>query len=131
MQTPLQTQDMKNIIRLSVFALLLIMVSSCAIHTGVMSNSAQLSHANFKYVQSGLHGTCQTTRILGFGGMFKADLVEEAKKDMLSDYELQPNQALANVTVDWKHGRYILVKTTKCSVSADVVEFNNDGLASY
>jgi len=122
---------MKNIIKVSLFTILLIMVSSCALHTGVMSNSAQLSHANFSYVKKGLYGTCQTTRILGFGGVFKADLVEEAKKEMLEDYELQANQALANVTVDWKHSRYILVKTTKCSVSADVVEFNNAGLASY
>jgi hypothetical protein len=52
--------------------------------------------------------------VLGFGGVFKADLVEEAKKDMLAEYELQPNQALANVTVDRKHSRYILVKTTQC-----------------
>ena len=122
---------MKNIIKLSAFAILMIMVSSCAIHTGVMSNSAQLSHANFTYVKKSLYGTCHTTRILGFGGVFKADLVEEAKKDMLSGYELQANQALANVTVDWKHGRYILVKTTTCSVSADVVEFTDKGLASY
>ena len=122
---------MKNIIKVSLFTILLIMVSSCALHTGVMSNSAQLSHANFTYVKIGLYGTCQTTRILGFGGVFKADLVEEAKKEMLEDYELQANQALANVTVDWKHSRFILVKTTKCSVSADVVEFNNAGLASY
>jgi len=122
---------MKNIIKLSGFVILILMVSSCAIHTGVMSNSAQLSHANFTYVQKGLYGTCQTTRVLGFGGVFKADLVEEAKKEMLADYELQANQALANVTVDWKHGRYILVKTTKCSVSADVVEFNENGMASY
>ncbi len=122
---------MKNIIKLSAFAILLLLVSSCAIHTGVMSNSAQLSHANFTYVKTGLYGTCQTTRVLGFGGIFKADLVEEAKKEMLADYELQANQALANVTVDWKHGRYILVKTTKCSVSADVVEFTNEGLVSY
>jgi hypothetical protein len=57
--------------------------------------------------------------------------VEEAKKDMLVDYELQANQALANITVDWKHGHYILVKTTKCSVSDDVVEFLDKGLASY
>lgn len=122
---------MKNIIKVSLLTILLIMVSSCALHTGVMSNSAQLSHANFTYVKKGLYGTCQTTRILGFGGVFKADLVEEAKKEMLEDYELQANQALANVTVDWKHSRFILVKTTKCSVSADVVEFNNAGLASY
>ena len=122
---------MKNIIKLSAFVILMIMVSSCAIHTGVMSNSAQLSHANFTYVQKGLYGTCQTTRVLGFGGVFKADLVEEAKKEMLEDYELQANQALANVTVDWKHSRYIIVKTTKCSVSADIVEFTNEALVSY
>ena len=109
----------------------MIMVLSCAIHTGVMSNSAQLSHSNFTYVKKGLYGTCQTTRILGFGGVFKADLVEEVKKEMLADYELQANQALANVTVDWKHSRYILVKTTKCSVRADVVEFMETGIVSY
>ena len=122
---------MKNIIKLSAFIISMIMVSSCAIHTGVMSSSAQLSHANFTYVKKGLYGTCQTTRVLGFGGIFKADLVEEAKKEMLADYELQDNQALANVSVDWKHSRYIIVKTTKCSVSADVVEFMDGPLVSY
>lgn len=119
---------MKNFIKLSTVAVLLSLVSGCALHTGMMSNSAQLSHANFTYVKMGLYGTCQTTRVLGFGGVFKADLVEEAKKEMLLEFELQPNQALANVTVDWKHGRYILVKTTKCSVSADVVEFVDTGV---
>jgi len=98
---------MKNTIKLSSFAILIL------------------------YVKKGLYGTCQTTRVLGFGGVFKADLVEEAKKEMLADYELQANQALANVTVAWKHGRYILVKTTRCSVSADVVEFTKEGYASY
>ncbi len=122
---------MKNIIKLSVLAALLLMVSGCAIHTGVMSNSAQLSHANFSYVERDLNGTCQTTRILGLGGVFKADLVEIAKKNMLANYELQDNQALANVTVDWKHSRYVIVKTTKCTVSADIVEFRNEGLVSY
>lgn len=120
---------MKNFIKLSALAIMLSLISSCALHTGMMSNSAQLSHANFSYVKKGLYGTCQTTRVLGFGGVFKADLVEEAKKEMLADFELQANQALANVTVDWKHSRYILVKTTKCSVSADVVEFNISDVA--
>jgi hypothetical protein len=40
---------------------------------------------SFYQTKKGLYGTCQTTRILGFGGVFKADLVEEAKKEMLAD----------------------------------------------
>ncbi len=34
-----------SLIKLSAFAILMLMVTSCAIHTGLMSNSAQLSHA--------------------------------------------------------------------------------------
>jgi len=62
---------MKNLIKLSAFAILMLMVSSCAIHTGVMSNSAQLSHANFTYIKKGLYGTCQTARVLGFEAYLK------------------------------------------------------------
>jgi len=122
---------MKNMIKLSAIVISMMLISSCAIHTGVMGNSAHLGQANFTYVKKGLYGTCQTTRVLGFGGLFKADLVEEAKKEMLAEYELQANQALANVTVDWKHSRYIVVKMTKCSVSADVVEFSKPDLDPY
>ena len=122
-------KKMKTTIKISVITICLAILSSCAVHSGLMSNSAQLSHANFKYVQKDLCGTSQTTRVLGFGGVFKADMVEKAKKDMLKEYELKANQALANVTVDWKHSRYLLVKFTKCTVSADVVEFVSNDLA--
>lgn len=114
---------MKTLIKISMFAILVSMLSSCAIHTGLMDSSAYLSQPNFDYVKQNICGSCQTTRVLGFGGLFKADLVEIAKKEMLTQHELQSNQALANVTVDWKHSRFLLAKTTKCTVSADVVEF--------
>lgn len=62
---------MKYLIKLSAFAILMIVVSSCAIHTGVMNYSAQLSQANFTYVKKGLYGTCQTTKC-----SVSADVVE-------------------------------------------------------
>jgi hypothetical protein len=96
---------------------------SCAVHGGSMNDSAALSQANFEYAQSSLSGDASTLKVLGIGGLAKSALVEEAKQDMLKNYPLKENQALANVTVNWKTGFYFIVQTNKCTVTADVVEF--------
>ena len=98
-------------------------ISSCALHTGFMNNSASLSEANFGYVTQSISGTAGTLQVFGIGGLDKMALVEEAKKQMLKENPLQPNQALANITVNWKNSFYVVVMSSKVTVTADVVEF--------
>lgn len=115
---------MKKSIKFLFIAIFIALLSSCAVHSGYMNNSASLSGPNFSYTQQNLSGFSETTHVLGFGGLEKEALVEEAKRDMLKSYELKPNQALANVTVNWKNTFLIVVMHSKCTVTADIVEFN-------
>jgi len=114
---------MKVLSKLSIVAVMAFFFSSCAMHTGYMSNSVSLADANFSYVQQSISGYAETTHVFGIGGLEKEALVEEAKKEMLKNNPLQPNQALANLTVNWKNSFYVVVMMQKCTVTADVVEF--------
>lgn len=100
-----------------------ISLTSCALHSGYMNNSAALNQANFDYVERGLTGSASTTKVIGIGGLGKSAIVDEAKRDMLKNNSLKANQALANVTVNWKRSFLILVEKNKCTVTADVIEF--------
>lgn len=115
---------MKNIIKISTLILVISALSSCAVHNGSMNNSASLNDANFRYVQQDLSGKAQTIKVLGIGGLGDDALVADAKKEMLSATELQANQALVNVTVNWKRSWVFFVRKSKCTVTADVVEFS-------
>ena len=115
----------KNILN-SIFLLLFtVLLTSCAASlAGNMSGSAALSSNNFSYVQKNVHGMSQATYILGIGGMKREAIVNEAKVKMLANNALRDNQALANLSVDFKHSNFLgIVKTVKCYVSADIVEF--------
>ena len=114
---------MKNLFRLFAIALTITLFSGCAMHNGFMKNSASLSEPNFSYVKQSVSGMSGTMQVFAIGGLKKQALVEEAKKDLLKNNPLQPNQALANITVDWKYSFYIVVTKTECTVAADIVEF--------
>lgn len=119
---------MKKLLLKSFFAIsIAISITSCtAIHGGYMTNSAALNSANFSYVNQNIKGQSQATYILGiFGGMEKETLVDDAKKNMLATNPLKSNQTLANITVNIKSSFYfgVLVRTVKCTLTADVVEF--------
>lgn len=101
------------------------LIASCAFHNGHMTDSASLGSNNFRYVKTHLEGYEKETEVLGIGGLGKQALVNEAKKDMLMGNELLPNQALANVTVSWKTSFFVFFSTTKCTVTADIVEFSS------
>lgn len=114
---------MKKVFRLLIFVIGVLSFSSCAVHNGYMNGSASLSEANFDYAKTSISGEASTLKVLGIGGLAKKAIVEEAKKNMLKNNPLKSNQALANVTVNWKNGFYFIVQTNKCTVTADVVEF--------
>lgn len=119
---------MKKIILKSIFALTIaIFISSCAaVHSGYMSNSAALSSANFSYVKQNIKGEATATYVFGIGGLAKETLVDNAKQQMLASTPLKSNQTLANLTVNFKSSFYLgfLYRTVRCTVTADVVEFN-------
>jgi hypothetical protein len=115
----------KNQSLLGLIIVSVLLFSSCAAtHSGYMSSSASLSSANFKYVEKGLKGEATATYVFGFGGLAKATLVDAAKQKMLKSYPLQSNQALSNLTVNFKNSFYAgLFTTVTCIVTSDVVEF--------
>ena len=114
---------MKKALRLLVVIIGVVSLSSCGFHIGNMNNSASLSQANFDYVKTSISGEATSTIFIAFGGNGKKDLVEQAKADMLKGYKLKPNQALANITVNWRKSFYLIVFQETCTVTADIVEF--------
>ena len=113
---------LKSIIAITIS---IFMTSCFANFTGYMSNSAALSSSNFSYAKQNIKGNASARYILGFGGMAKETLVDDAKQEMLASNPLKSNQAFANVTVNFKSAFYfgLLLRKVKCTVTADVVEF--------
>lgn len=108
------------------FLPILLSLNSCiALHSGYITNSAALSRGNFKYVTMDAQGTSKALYIWGIGGLDRNAMVSEAKEKLLDQYPLEDNQALVNVTVNWKSSFYLLfpLATKKCTVTADIVEF--------
>lgn len=113
---------MKKLLCVSIVA---ISMSSCAVHNnGYMLNSASLSSANFSYVKENISGSAVAMSILGIGGgLFKESLVNEAKQKMLSSYPLKDNQALVNITINYKTAIGGILFSKTCTITADVVQF--------
>jgi len=103
-----------------------LLISSCAMHSGYMLNSASLQTDNFTYIKRNAKGVAQATYIFGFGGLNRTTLVNDAKNDLLNTYPLKDNTALVNTTVNWKQ-TFVLpfYIETKCIVTADIVRFGN------
>ena len=115
---------MKNTYKSIFFGIVTVVFASCAFHSGYMNNSVSLSQANFNYVEQGVFGKSTSVRFYGIGGLSKSAIVDEAKQDLVKKYPLSTNQALANISVNWKNGFYFFVQTRTCTVTADIVEFH-------
>ena len=115
----------KQILKAVAVLSITVMLTSCASAlTGTMSSSASLSDKNFSYAQQNVQGKAQATYVLGIGGMNREAIVNEAKQNMLANTPLKSNQALANLSVDFKYSNFLaLVTTVRCYVTADIVEF--------
>lgn len=108
----------------SILTLSFLLISCAAGLSGTMAGSAALNSANFSYAQKNVQGRSKATYVLGIGGMNREAIVNEAKEKMLENNPLKNNQALANLSVDFKYSSFLgVVNTVKCYVSADIVEF--------
>lgn len=112
-------------VKLIAFLFLLTFFSSCAAsHIGYVTSSTSLSSPNYNIIKKEITGKATTTYILGIGGINTDNLIEEAKKNMLTQNPLLENQSLANISVNFKKTNYLfLYGQTTCTITADVVEF--------
>jgi hypothetical protein len=111
---------------LAVAAALLTLPSCTAVLSGTGNSSASIDRANFTYVKKDATGTATAKYILGIGGNKRMALVSEAKQSMLATNPLQANQALSNMTVDYKIRSVLgIVNTMTCTVTSDIVEFKD------
>ena len=108
------------------------LLSSCiGLHnSGLTGNSkvyetrVELNKKNFKVIGR-VKGESQATYILGFGGILRNALVEEARSDMFSKADIIGGaRAIINETVETKLTSYFgLVLEKKIIVSASIIEF--------
>jgi hypothetical protein len=80
---------------------------------------------NFRYVHRGVVGIGKCVYVFGIGGLATPNgIIGEARRNLLRNYELQPNQAMVNVTYD-RHSSTVLgiVYTVKYIITADIIEF--------
>lgn len=107
-------------------ATILALTSCASYHSGTLQNSSSLSSSNFSYIKKGIKGVRKCTYILGIGGFSKQAIADEAKEELLKENSLGNNQALANITVNYKSKYFFgyLYQEVICTITADVVEFN-------
>jgi hypothetical protein len=115
---------MKNKILVALFSAALF-TSCVSIHSGMTSSSASLSSNNFNYIAQGVQGSASIVQYVALVPGFRQTLINDAKNEILKKYPLKNNQALANITVDIKSNLILgpVVRTTKCTVTADIIEF--------
>ncbi|RXQ95625.1 hypothetical protein EO244_07115 [Ancylomarina salipaludis] len=106
---------------------LISLLSSCAVHQGIISSSSL--NRNVKY-EDIAYGVSQTKQVLCIGGLSKDALILEAKRELINNRPLGPNETYANFTVDFKRSFFPFVNKTKATVSADVVSFTDDSQAN-
>ncbi|HAP69247.1 MAG TPA: hypothetical protein DCR04_05895 [Flavobacteriales bacterium] len=102
---------------------LVLLLTGCAFHSGYITDSAALSEANFTYTNQ-VSGSASATYVFGLGGLARKGLVAEAREVMRRQKPLGPNEAYANISVNWKSTWVFMVLNVKCMVTADIVKFN-------
>lgn len=125
----IQIKQTMNITKLSLLASTAFVLSSCAVHTGMMTSSASLSNPNFSVVNI-MSGSASAHYFLGIGGLNKAGLLAEARKNLFQSSALRKGQVLANLSVDYKTAFYLIYWQTTATITADLVEFNDSNVVS-
>lgn len=104
----------------------MVFIYGCGLHSGYMANSASLGGANFSYSKMNAKGTSSAEYFLGIGGLDKNNFLNAAKQNLLSNNPLEANQALVNITINFKTEIYFLIYIkVNCIVAADIVTFIN------
>jgi hypothetical protein len=112
----------KQIIKIGLVALVTVF-TSCATEKAYFLSSTHPDKNNFIIVKSNVQSTAKVTSVLGLGGHSKKSLVNVAKEQLLESSNLNNNQALANIKINWRMvvANPLLI-TSSCTVTADVVE---------
>ena len=103
----------------------------CTFHSGILTPAnVIIQENNFQKVKT-IYGSASATYFFGIGGNEKEGLVNEAKQNLYSKYNLLPNQTITNITYDISHQIIlgIYYKQT-CYISADIIQFSVDGNTS-
>jgi hypothetical protein len=103
----------------------LALTSCVSMHTGITASSASLSKNNFTYIAKNVQGSASVTQYIALIPGIKDALVNDAKQEILKKFPLKDNQVLSNITIDFKSKLILgpVIRTTKCTVTADIVEF--------
>jgi hypothetical protein len=106
---------------------LIVLFSSCATQKGYMLSSTHPGNNSFIVVKSNVQGIAKANHIFGFGRFAKGALINEAKTQLIESNQLDVNQALVNLKVNWKmvHASPFYI-TNRCTVTADIVEFKQN-----
>ncbi|MCU0430002.1 MAG: hypothetical protein MUF42_08515 [Cytophagaceae bacterium] len=99
--------------------IVLTLCASCAVHHGNYAGTPQ----DFdECVVAEIKGESKATYILGFGGLNKNQMVQEARKAMFNSRKLYAGEKYSNLTVDMQASGFLLYVRYKVTVSADVVK---------
>ena len=97
---------MKKLKQLSFCAIIILLFSSCGLHTTHVGNfngnmtNVELSKKNFQVVER-VSGKSSATYIFGIGGLSNKALVEKAKSKMLQNAEIVGgSKAIVNLTTE-------------------------------
>jgi len=119
---------MKKFLNISTIIAIVFSLSSCAIHSGLTSNTNNnstdvvLQGNNYKVVQQ-IRGSARGLKVLGFGGGFKP-LVANARSEMLASADLVGRpRAVINEIVEVNNKSFVVCRIKTVTVSAYVVEF--------
>ena len=107
------------------FIVAVLILQSCATYrTGNATSMGSVTQNNFK-VLGRVIGSSKSVIFLGLGGgsLKRVGLPDEAMTDLHKNYPLQAGQAYVNTTVNFNNSFWFLGVTSRCNITADVVQF--------
>lgn len=102
-----------------IYLSVLILLSSCAYHTGVVTSSS-MQGRKVQFVDMAI-GYSKSTYFLGFGGLRQDALINDAKRCMYVSYKLCPGLSFENLTLDIKVTHVWPYKKCEVFAISDVV----------
>ncbi|MBU3658928.1 MAG: hypothetical protein FGM14_03590 [Flavobacteriales bacterium] len=107
-----------------------LILSSCVYHHGILSNASMSSSGNTEYVDIAI-GYNKVGYFAGMGGRKQDAFLNEAKRSLMANYELGPNQSFENISVDVKTTFFGVFQRVEVIAIADVVQKETNGTITY